>query len=204
MKYYPQWSKSNRRRKMRWIFYGFTYSIDSGMDKSRYSTDRRVDQYRIRHPLKICREFLQRIVCILGDNRYIPNTLGNKHLSYSFTLTHMSDYKTQLKNLDALDKNLTIAFVVGEFNLHHTAPLEKVNREFFESHGFKNIDTYWVPGAFEIPGFTAKLLDADAYDLIITLGVVVRGDTPHFDYVCGETARGIMNLTTSYEIPIIF
>jgi 6,7-dimethyl-8-ribityllumazine synthase len=79
-----------------------------------------------------------------------------------------------------------------------------VNREYLESQGFKNIDTYWVPGAFEIPGFTAKLLETEEYDLIITLGVVIRGDTPHFDYVCGESARGLMDLTVSYDTPIIF
>jgi 6,7-dimethyl-8-ribityllumazine synthase len=79
-----------------------------------------------------------------------------------------------------------------------------VNREFLESQGFQNIDTYWVPGAFEIPGFTAKLLETEVYDLIIALGVVIRGDTPHFDYVCGESARGIMDLTISYDTPIVF
>lgn len=116
----------------------------------------------------------------------------------------MSDYKTQLKNIDHLDRDISIAFIVWEFNLHHTAPLEKVNREYFESAGFENIDTFWVPGAFEIPGFAVKLLESEKYDLIVTLWVVIRGDTPHFDYVCGESARGIMDLTLSYETPLIF
>jgi len=116
----------------------------------------------------------------------------------------MSDYKLTLKNIDSLETTLSIAFVVGEFNLHHTAPLEKINREYPESQGFENIDTYWVPGAFEIPGMTAKLLESEKYDLVITLGVVIHGDTPHFDYVCGECARGVMDLTLSYETPIIF
>ncbi len=116
----------------------------------------------------------------------------------------MSDYKTGLKNIDHLDIKMNIAFVVWEFNIHHTAPLEKSNREFLEEKWFENVDTYWVPWAFEIPGFTAKLLEWDQYDLIITLGVVIRGDTPHFDYVCGEAARGIMDLTLWYETPLIF
>jgi 6,7-dimethyl-8-ribityllumazine synthase len=81
----------------------------------------------------------------------------------------MSDYKTTLKNIDHIDRDIRIAFVVGEFNLHHTAPLEKINREFLEENGFGNIDSYWVPGAFEIPGFTAKILEGDQYDLVITL-----------------------------------
>jgi 6,7-dimethyl-8-ribityllumazine synthase len=116
----------------------------------------------------------------------------------------MSNYTSHLKNIEQIDREIHIAFVVGEFNLHHTAPLEKINREYLESHGFQNIDTFWVPGAFEIPGFTAKLLETEKYDLIITLGVVVRGDTPHFDYVCNEASRGIMDLTLSYDTPIIF
>lgn len=81
----------------------------------------------------------------------------------------MSDYKATLKNLDHVSKDSTIAFVVGEFNLEHTSALEAANRNFLEEQGFENIDTYWVPGAFEIPGFSAKLLETDQYDLIITL-----------------------------------
>jgi 6,7-dimethyl-8-ribityllumazine synthase len=116
----------------------------------------------------------------------------------------MSDYKATLKDLSEIRKDISIAFVVGEFNKEHTESLEIANREFLLENGFENVDTYWVPGAFEIPGFAAKLLEADTYDLIITIGVVIRGDTPHFDYVCNEASRGIMDLTLAYETPIIF
>ncbi|GAB0174733.1 MAG: 6,7-dimethyl-8-ribityllumazine synthase [Candidatus Altimarinota bacterium] len=116
----------------------------------------------------------------------------------------MSHYKSTLKDLKKVSKKISIAFVVGEFNLEHTSALEKANREFLLEQGFKNIDTFWVPGAFEIPGFASKLLDTEKYDLIITLGVVIRGDTPHFDYVCNETSRGVMDLTLTYDTPIIF
>jgi hypothetical protein len=54
-------------------------------------------------------------------------------ITLEYKLSHMSDYKTPLKNIDSLDSGISIAFVVGEFNVHHTAPLEKVNREFLES-----------------------------------------------------------------------
>lgn len=116
----------------------------------------------------------------------------------------MSDYKAILKDLSQVAKNISIAFVVGEFNREHTGALEKANREFLNENGFTNIETYWVPWAFEIPGFTAKLLEGGNVDLVITLWVVIRGDTPHFDYVCNEASRGIMDLTLAYDTPIIF
>ncbi|MBP9812664.1 6,7-dimethyl-8-ribityllumazine synthase, partial [Candidatus Gracilibacteria bacterium] len=113
-------------------------------------------------------------------------------------------YKASLKDTSELREDIAIAIVVGEFNKVHTEALEQANREFLQENGFENVDTYWVPGAFEIPGFTAKLLEAESYDLIITIGVVIRGDTPHFDYVCTEASRGIMDLTLAYETPVIF
>lgn len=116
----------------------------------------------------------------------------------------MSDYKSSLKNIESLDKDIRIAFVTGEFNRNYTEQLENINRKFLEENGFKNIDTFLVPGVFEIPGFTSRLLDTDTYDLIICFGVVIRGDTPHFDYVCNESSRGLMDLTMAYETPIIF
>lgn len=116
----------------------------------------------------------------------------------------MSDYKAGLRNIDNLDRDLSIAFVVGEFNLEYTSEIERQNRDFLEKHGFKNIDTFFVPGAFELPGFAKRLIESDQYDLIITVGVVIRGDTPHFDYVCNEASRGIMDLNIVYDVPVIF
>ncbi|MBP9778994.1 6,7-dimethyl-8-ribityllumazine synthase [Candidatus Gracilibacteria bacterium] len=116
----------------------------------------------------------------------------------------MSDYTAGLKNIDDLDEDIRIAFVVGEFNREYTSRLEKDNREFLAEQGFENTETFFVPGAFEIPAFTKKLLENEDYDLVITLGVVIRGATPHFDYVCGESSRAIMDLTLAYDTPIIF
>lgn len=116
----------------------------------------------------------------------------------------MSDYKAELKDISQISKDAQIAFVVAEFNLEHTSRLEALNRQFLVANGFSNIDTYSVPWAFEIPGFAAKLLEWEKYDLIITIWVVIRGATPHFDYVCNEASRGIMDLTLTYDTPIIF
>ncbi len=116
----------------------------------------------------------------------------------------MSDYKAGLKNIDSLDRNIRIAFVVWEFNLEYTGELERQNRAFLVSHGFHDIESYFVPGAFEIPAFAGKLIKKWWYDLIITIGVVIRGETPHFDYVCSESSRAIMDLTVAHDTPIIF
>ncbi len=116
----------------------------------------------------------------------------------------MSDYISSLKNIDILKKDIRIAFVVGEFNALYTSQLERDNRNFLSQQGFQNIESYSVPGAFEIPAFVKKLTQSWHYDLFITLWVVIRGATPHFDYVCSETSRALMDLTMSQDTPIIF
>ncbi len=55
----------------------------------------------------------------------------------------------------------------------------------------EDIDIAWVPGAFEIPFMAKKMAESNKYDAVITLGTVIRGSTPHFDYVCNEVAKGV-------------
>ncbi len=116
----------------------------------------------------------------------------------------MSDYKAGLRNIESLDRELHIGFVVAEFNEQYTSRIERVNREFLEEEGFSNIDTFTVPWAFELPGFAKRLIETDEYDLIIAIGVVIKWDTPHFDYVCAEASSGIMDLNIMYDVPVIF
>ncbi len=66
------------------------------------------------------------------------------------------------------------------------------------------IDVYFVPGAFELPALAKRLSDRDQHDVIICLGVVVRGDTPHFDYVCAEAARGIADVAYQSRASLAF
>ncbi len=68
----------------------------------------------------------------------------------------------------------------------------------------EEIDLVEVPGCFEIPLACRKLIEADRYDAIVALGVVIRGDTPHFDFVAGECARGIMDVQLATSVPIGF
>ena len=68
----------------------------------------------------------------------------------------------------------------------------------------EDITVYEVPGCFELPLASRRVIDAERFDAIVALGVVIRGDTPHFDFVAGECARGIMDTQLSTGVPIGF
>ena len=74
------------------------------------------------------------------------------------------------------------------------------------SHGIEeeNITVYYVPGAYELPLVARKLAKVKKYDAIIALGAVIRGATPHFDYVAGECSRGLAQVSLESEIPVAF
>jgi len=81
-----------------------------------------------------------------------------------------------MKKVDysSLDENLKIVFVTSEFNRNYTSALEEKNEMFLRENGFKNIEKFLVPGAFEIPAFLEKVIEKKEPDLIICFGVVVR------------------------------
>lgn len=116
----------------------------------------------------------------------------------------MSTFKANLNDISNLDKNIKIAMVVWNFNSHYTFEMEKQNRELFTKKWFNNVDTFVVPWAFELPGFAKKLIEKNTYELIIVLWVVIRWDTPHFDYVCENAASWTMELNLKYSTPVIF
>ncbi len=68
----------------------------------------------------------------------------------------------------------------------------------------ENIDTVWVPGAFEIPVIAKKVAKTGKYDAIICLGTVIRGETSHYDYVCAEVSKGIAQVSLEAEMPVMF
>lgn len=102
--------------------------------------------------------------------------------------------------------DLTIGIVVGRFNDFITSKLLDGAVDTLERHGVEsdNIDIAWVPGAFEIPLAASKMAENQRYDAIITLGTVIRGSTPHFDYVCNEAAKGTTNAALESKKPVIF
>jgi 6,7-dimethyl-8-ribityllumazine synthase len=99
-----------------------------------------------------------------------------------------------------------IAIVISKFNEVITdSLLEGAKKSFFNAGGKEsNISIYTVPGAFEIPATVKQVLDNEQPHAIVTLGAVIRGGTPHFDYVAGECARGVMDLSMNSNIPILF
>lgn len=100
---------------------------------------------------------------------------------------------------------LKIGIVVGRFNDLVTKNLLDGAIAALKGYGVKeeNIDVAWVPGAFEIP-LIAQEMAARTYDGVIALGAVIRGATPHFDYVCNEAAKGISQASLQSGKPIIF
>lgn len=99
-----------------------------------------------------------------------------------------------------------VAIVCGKFNSIITEQLLGGAIENLVSHGCdeNNIDVFWVPGAFEIPSTTKALVGSGKYDGIICLGAVIRGDTPHFDFVAAEATKGIGQISLNSDIPVIF
>ena len=73
-------------------------------------------------------------------------------------------------------------------------------------HGVRadDVDVVWVPGAWELPIAARRLLASERYDALVAVGAVIRGDTPHFDYVAGEASRGLAQASSDFETPIGF
>ncbi|SIS40863.1 6,7-dimethyl-8-ribityllumazine synthase [Salimicrobium flavidum] len=102
--------------------------------------------------------------------------------------------------------DLKIGIVTGRFNEFITERLYEGAVGALKQHGVDeaNIDAAWVPGAFEIPLAADRMAASGKYDAVVTLGAVIRGSTPHFDYVCGEAAKGVSQASVKNSLPVIF
>jgi len=112
--------------------------------------------------------------------------------------------KTIEGNLIVKDKQFAI--VASRFNDFITKELVSGCVDALKRHGAaeNSITLTWVPGAFEIPSIAAKLAKTKAYDAIICLGTVIRGATPHFEYVASEVAKGVAKVSQDSALPVIF
>jgi len=101
---------------------------------------------------------------------------------------------------------LRIGIIAARFNDHIVVPLRDGARRALASAGVADADIMeaWVPGAFELPLAAKALAETGKVDAVICLGTVIRGDTPHFDYVCGEAARGIQQAQLDTGVPVMF
>jgi 6,7-dimethyl-8-ribityllumazine synthase len=103
-------------------------------------------------------------------------------------------------------KGLKIGIVCSRFNEMFVSKLLGGAKDSLLRHGVADadIEVAWVPGAFEIPLMAQKMANSKKYDAVITLGVVIRGSTPHFDYVCAEVSKGVASVGMQSNLPVIF
>ena len=106
--------------------------------------------------------------------------------------------------------SLSVAIVIARFNDLITNKLLSGCLDCLSRHGIdvsqssNQLDIAWVPGSFELPIISQKLARTGKYDVVITLGAVIRGDTPHFDVVVAEASKGIATVSRETGIPIVF
>lgn len=105
-----------------------------------------------------------------------------------------------------ISEKLTYGIVVGRFNEFISGKLLSGALDGLKRHGVQEneIDVAWVPGAYEISLIAQKMAESGKYDAVITLGAVIRGSTPHFEYVSGEVAKGVASVSLKTGIPVIF
>lgn len=106
----------------------------------------------------------------------------------------------------SIDGSKKVAIISSRFNHIITDRLVEGAKDAFLRHGGKseNLSLILVPGAFEIPFALQKVLESKQFDAVCCVGAVIRGSTPHFDYVSAETTKGIANVTLKYNMPITF
>jgi len=109
-------------------------------------------------------------------------------------------------HLEIPQRECNIAIVAAEFNHFIVQQLVDGALDALQRHGVAeaNITVAWVPGAFELPLAAEVLASSGRHDAVIALGAVIRGGTPHFDYVAGECSRGIAQVGLKHALPAIF
>ena len=112
--------------------------------------------------------------------------------------------KVKAPSIDA--SGLRVALVVARFNHLISIRLIDGARDALLSHGLveDDLELFWVPGAFEIPQAARRVAESSRFDAIVTLGSVIRGGTPHFDYVCRGVTDGLRQVMQQTNVPIGF
>ncbi|MFP4017225.1 MAG: 6,7-dimethyl-8-ribityllumazine synthase, partial [Halanaerobiales bacterium] len=103
-------------------------------------------------------------------------------------------------------QGIKVGIVVGRFNEFISGKLLGGAIDGLKRHGVEEVDitTAWVPGSFEIPLAAKKMAESGNYDGVICLGAVIRGETPHFDYVSAEVSKGVAKVGLDANLPVIF
>ena len=105
-----------------------------------------------------------------------------------------------------IGSNLKVGITVSRFNSFITTKLLDGALDALKRHGVNldEVDVYWTPGAFEIPATAKRIAESNRYDAIICIGAVIRGATPHFDFVASESAKGIAQVSSNTDVPVIY
>jgi 6,7-dimethyl-8-ribityllumazine synthase len=105
-----------------------------------------------------------------------------------------------------LGKGLKFGIVVSRFNEFFSGKLLEGAVDALVRHGVSDeeIDVAWTPGSFEIPLIAQKMAETKKYNAVICLGAVIRGGTPHFDYIAAEVSKGIAKISLDTGVPVIF
>ncbi|EFM09828.1 MULTISPECIES: 6,7-dimethyl-8-ribityllumazine synthase [Paenibacillus] len=105
-----------------------------------------------------------------------------------------------------ISQGLKYGIVVGRFNEFITTKLLSGALDGLKRHGAEDseVEVAWVPGAFEVPFAAQKMAESGKYDAVITIGAVIRGSTPHFEYVSNEVTKGVAAIALKTGVPTIF
>lgn len=105
-----------------------------------------------------------------------------------------------------IDGDVRVAVIAAEWNSHITGPLADSCIKTLVAHGVDDdmIDLFHVPGAVELTYAASSVIETGAFDVVIVFGCVIRGGTPHFDYVCQSVTQGVTHLNAECDIPVIF
>ena len=105
-----------------------------------------------------------------------------------------------------LGKGLKFGVVISRFNEFFSQKMLEGARDALLRHGVDedDIEQAWTPGSFEIPLIAQKMAGTKKYDAVICLGAVIRGSTPHFDYIAAEAAKGIAKVSLDTGVPVIY
>lgn len=103
-------------------------------------------------------------------------------------------------------KDKKFGIVVSRFNEFLSSKLVEGAVDTLKQHGAgeNSVDIVWVPGSFEIPVIAQKIARSKKYDAVICLGIIIKGDTPHFDYIASEAAKGVSKVSLDTGVPCIF
>jgi 6,7-dimethyl-8-ribityllumazine synthase len=107
---------------------------------------------------------------------------------------------------DLIGSKLKVGIVVSRFNELLSSRLLGGAKDALARHGVADgdVDVAWVPGAFEIPLVAQRMAAAKRYDVVLALGVIIRGSTPHFEYVASEVSKGVAHASLATGVPVMF